>query len=185
MATDIHGWVEIYNTGSWDGVIYIEWLVEQNYKLFGSFFGVQSSGEPAPFAARRGLPEDVSEEAQHDFGVWKSAAHSPSWIGYHEIGQIDWTQRVIDYWKLNAYHMENGTIMFYDRTLFNLPQDDRIENPEAFYIDENDPLLEPLKTTLQIILDNTPGWKLLFAMMKQLAERYGNEGVRLVVWFDN
>jgi hypothetical protein len=43
MATDIQGWVEIYDEEDdlWDGIIYASTLMARDYHVFGILFGVR------------------------------------------------------------------------------------------------------------------------------------------------
>jgi hypothetical protein len=43
---------------------------------------------------------------------------------------------------------------------------------------------EVLVSNWQASISLSAGWRLLFALIERLAAEYGNERVRLVIWFD-
>lgn len=140
MGTDINGWVEFRdpwmdeNMGEirWHPVVDVCLLLSRDYKAFASLFGVRNYHDLSPIAARRGLPDDVSDAVRED-AAWEGN-HSHTWITWREIAALG-------------------------------PQ-------------EREALSEP---------DFPPGvgFPLVFEMMESLAKRYGDDCVRLVVWFDN
>ncbi|MDP9765491.1 hypothetical protein [Deinococcus enclensis] len=88
MATDAHGWVEVYDPDDdrWDAVIVATHFMDRDYALFGAWFGVRSTGTPAAVAGGRGLPEDLSPHVLADVKAW-SPVHSPTWVSWDELRQ--------------------------------------------------------------------------------------------------
>lgn len=92
MGCDIHGFVEVklYDFGEWYDCIDIRSIVGRNYDMFALLFGVRNYAAYIPIAPNRGLPELVSERAKKEFEEWDVDAHSPSWITWKEIQNINW-----------------------------------------------------------------------------------------------
>ena len=66
MGTNIHGWVEVNTINEsteniWFRVIEIDILVERNYEVYGSLFGIRAKNDVVPIAPNRGLPNDLPE----------------------------------------------------------------------------------------------------------------------------
>lgn len=101
MATDIQGWVEIYDAEDnlWDGVIAASSLMERDYRVFGILFGVR--GRPNDIAAAvanaRGIPENISPQLKAELTAWEHIV-SPSWITWEEIQPIDWNALQCQLW---------------------------------------------------------------------------------------
>lgn len=104
MTCDIHGWVEVrkfkdQQGGEFYSIIKIDYLVEQNYKVFAYLFGIRNDFYFKPKFATRGLPEysKWQKESDHrteksetvkDFEAWGIDAHSPTFATYKEIKEI-------------------------------------------------------------------------------------------------
>jgi len=107
MGCDIHGWVEIKKDYSdwWDGVIQIDWLVERNYTMFACLANVRNYDNVKPISEPKGIPEDVSDEANEDIEGWGVNGHSHSWLAWKEIKEYDWNNnkyyehRVVEFTK--------------------------------------------------------------------------------------
>lgn len=84
MATDAHGWVEVYDPddGCWDAVIVGSQFMDRDYALFDAWFGVRSTATPTVFAGR-GLPEDLSPHVAAEVKEWGSVAW-PTWVCWDE-----------------------------------------------------------------------------------------------------
>jgi len=146
MGTDIHGWVEVNQSAApsnWQGIIRITWLIQRNYPMFGSLFGIRNLYAFRPLAAERGFPPDVSNGVLED--AQNMGAVGITWLAYTEVQQIDWE--------------EYGQPIIMKATGM-LPEAHRRK---------------------ECVTDD---WDLLFAMMRMLAARAGDEQVRLIAWFD-
>ena len=94
MGSDISGWVEtLYKEREdgfryWVGVIKVDGLVERNYGMFGSLFDHRNVGGFAPIAARRGMPDDASDDAQ--YLLLDRGGREATWISWDEISAINW-----------------------------------------------------------------------------------------------
>ncbi len=192
MGCDIHGWVEIKpmeTLNYWRSVLNVGALVVRNYDIFGSLFGVRNHVGFEPIAADRGLPEKVSELCQKESDRWGVDGHSHTWISAIELWGIDWNEestKVDD--RIHVYKLT--------------PEGER-ETPDEFtkflWGSELDDYQEELAKHGQVQIDNMlyiyekvcrrdaigKDWKLLLDFIKKLAEAYGSDNVRMVVWFDN
>lgn len=84
MATDAHGWVEVYDPDDacWDAVIVASQFMDREYPLFSQWFGARSTNTSAAFADR-GLPGDVSPHVAAEVREWGTVAW-PTWVGWDE-----------------------------------------------------------------------------------------------------
>ncbi len=97
-----------------------------------------------PLAAERGIPDDVSEEAEAAYleaAEEPASAFSASWISWAELKAADWDERAATAVRGRGQPTRKEAL-------------------------------------------NSAGWQLLFEMMGALARHYGDDNVRLVVWFD-
>jgi len=174
MGADIYGWVEVLQElraqSRWVGVIRIGGLISRSYGMFGCLFGIRNADAFDPVASGRGIPGDASAEVYREWGH-DDCLPGRSWILWCEVDNINWE--------------ELG-----DRALWV-----REEHDDRAQSDESDAVprlvsLRPMQDEGEVLRRRsrqealTPQWELLFELMHVLATRYGGEGVRLVVWFD-
>src|SRR5579862_3951621 len=103
MGTNIYGWVEVRSLyveePLWMAVLQIWPLLERNYLMFGSLFGVRNLAGFRPVAPERGIPADASTEVKQEFTAdqaeYPAQSHWPSWISWQEIKAIDWEERTV------------------------------------------------------------------------------------------
>ena len=163
-----------------------------------------------PIAPERGLPDDCSERVKKDFaelaaGAAKELAaasykESPekyfrcTWITWREIEAIDWEEEA----PVEPYHIwvvapTAGRAIrtreeldlrseFIQKFAFSEEELDAVwEDGHTWEIDgEQYRIIRPLDQRKEAL---TQGWQTLFKVMEVLAEQYGADGVRLVVWF--
>jgi hypothetical protein len=210
MGTDIEGWVEardvnlkeVFDETLWLPLVRIGPLVERNYALFGSLFGARSLAF-RPIAPERGIPADASEEVKNEYTAKHSAYPEevlwPSWITWQEIKAIDWDEITQDrtIWGYEYHKDANGEYRLVGSfspapaSLSRVAQKLRLREEDLlaswregtqWAIGETVYRVE--KTSRRHILeDGAPGWQTLLRIMELLAGIYGDEGVRLVVWF--
>ena len=169
IAQDIHGWVEVALEPSdeWAAVISIDVLVERNQSLWGWLF--QSAGTFPSVAPGRGLPSDVSSRIAHEVDILQAVSderqiHSFTWAYWSEIESIDWGVAPLEGAHTTATVLIGQTPGPADVKPQIVRRDFKVRRDT---------------------LEHAPGWQLLFDLMRRLAERYGSERVRLVVWFEN
>ena len=169
IAQDIHGWVEVAlnSPDVWAAVISIDVLVERNQSLWGWLF--QSDGVFASVAPGRGLPADVSGRIAQEVDILQALAderqmHSFTWASWREIEAIDWDAPPLQGARATANVLIGQT-----------PEPQEVQ-PQI--------VRRELKTRRDT-LEYAPGWRLLFDLMRRVAEQYGSDRVRLVVWFEN
>jgi hypothetical protein len=193
VRTDLYGWVELYSPYSemWCNVIRIDALDNRNYELYQWLFGIKKVlGSVQPIAEKRGMPPNPSAETESDYLA--DVTHFPqeyfglTWISWTEIEAIDWgaplDDRVLERQK-NQIHdiwQESWKSAFVQRhsdawnTRPNhLAQGEPWEYGDSYYRIEH-------TTGRELWRD---GWDVLWVMAEALATKYGNENVRLVVWF--
>jgi len=197
VGTDISGWVEYQLTGSssdesmWYPVIRIGCLPSRNYDMFGCLFGVRNSAHFKPIAANRGTPSDVSYDARGELREIADAEpklrdefHSYSWIRWAEIKNIDWEEEAeaVDECVHEYRRTADGDLVYVTKSRPTL-------SPEVWQVLQEEPVWEREEKVYKVekmkrkdALDWE--WQLLFDMMKLLATSYGDEHVRMIVWFN-
>lgn len=168
MSQDVSGWVEIaWNPpDDWERVLSVGILVDRNRSLWSWL--LQGSGAFPSAVPQRTLPGNLSAELLHEIEqlqpmVSQGEVHSFNWITWAEIENVDWSMG---------------------------PKEGR--EPKSvepqYVVDANGHqrviLVEQIYQTRQDTLRDSPGWMLLFDLMRRLADRYGGDNVRLVVWFE-
>ena len=83
MGTDIHGWIEVKETGGWRSSMTIG-LPIRNYRLFSLMAGARCVVEP--LIEPRGFPEDCCWYGRETVG--EGMDHSISWLTTQELRAV-------------------------------------------------------------------------------------------------
>jgi len=206
MGTDLDGWVEIKGPRGWVGVIRVGDIAGRNYDMFGCLFGIANYAHFRSLAHDRGLPADASnrvlfalEQLADGLGITPRA----TWIAWREIATLDWDEAG-EYPDSRVHRYlrdERGRWAYADKSIPHqvaLVQMMEQSNPP---ISRRDPHGGTSYTvwpegaawafddaiykseTIRRRYAHDEGWDLLFDLMRCLAGRYGDDGVRLVAWF--
>jgi hypothetical protein len=167
VGQDIHGWVEVaWNPlHDWAGVISVGVLVERNRMFWGWL--LRDEGNFGPIAAQRGVTADASPEvrqrvAEVERFIESNEVHSFTWITWSELERINWDEGPLEGRQPMSLVLKG---MVGEGT-------------------EQQPDLEPVQLlTRRDTLGDSPGWQLLFDLMRRLAQSYGADNVRIVAWF--
>jgi hypothetical protein len=183
MGCDIHGYIEYRKGGKWNAALEID--LSRSYDLFGCLFGVRNYANFRPIANSRGLPKDISEKVKDEISMRGENRHSYTFLCYNEILQIDWEEeaesldeRIHIFAPDGTYAMKTGGGTF----AFSSIDVQRLRNGETV-TKENGYSYRCVKMKRKDAI--TSGWRKVECFMQTLASRYGNENVRLIVWFDN
>ncbi|MEV0933735.1 hypothetical protein [Streptomyces phaeochromogenes] len=207
MSTDIHGGIEFRHPGVdtdyYDGEPWVAamdlWpLYDQtDYAAFGCLFGVRNYAGFQPLAPDRGLPVDLSSGMCSQLGSWSAAGdlHSASWVSWAEIASMDLVATSDQFmgrltWRTKSLpstlHQQLVSDAWPPATLsaVGVPPANLHSATERveWTTDEVMCTYEPL--TAGAVLGPETHWPHVFAVMKALAGRFGDDGVRLVVAFD-
>ncbi|MFZ3468569.1 hypothetical protein ACODT3_34335 [Streptomyces sp. 4.24] len=207
MGTDIHGFVEcvVEDDEPWVAAVDIELLHHgRSYDAFGCLFGMRNFAGFRPLAEDRGLPKDVSDVVRAQFADWGVDGHSPTWISWAELKRVDWSEpaervdaRIHEYRRTDAGWVMTGKTGWDPRIaevaglstvrdpgrLFRYEAHDLPEGTE--WPDGDDRLYRIGRITRRDAVAPDGEWKPLWTVMETLAGLYGDERVRLTVWFDN
>jgi len=189
LGKDIHGWVEVRHTyegagpgtvSEWLGVIKMTELVGRSYDMFASLFGGQPSYiDFVPVAPQRGMPADISEEAVQYYLEWQGLCDE-TWITWNEVAVINWDDEALDR-RPHEYVQDSAGKWTLDRTKSHA--DKGIEIVDGNSWQAGDRLYKIVRVSRRDSLDT--GWQMVFRLMGVLAEKYGGDNVRLVVWFES
>ena len=207
MSTDIHGGIEFRHPGVgsdyYDGEPWVAamdlWPLydETDYAAFGCLFGVRNYAGFQPLAPDRGLPVDLSSGMRSQLGPWVASdgLYSASWVSWAELASIDLTATPHEFtgrltWRTKALpsilhqHLVSDSRLLEALSVVGEPPSDLRDATERveWTTDELTCTYEPL--TVGAVLGPETHWPHVFAVMKALAGRFGDEGVRLVVAFD-
>ncbi|MFF1337582.1 hypothetical protein ACFVYT_06630 [Streptomyces sp. NPDC058290] len=206
MGTDMHGFIECRwdrwldeEDRRWDAAIDLAHLYAgRSYAAFGALFGVRDTASFLPLAADRGLPRDVSDEARAGFDGWGRDAHGASWVTWAELTAVDWDEGAAEVdecvheyrrgpegsWEL--YGRNSSLTRFAEVSGLSGPRDlyraGRTQ-PEGSEWYDGDRLFRVGRLTRKQAVPDSD-WEAVWAVMRTLAGLHGDEGVRLVVWFD-
>lgn len=205
MGTDIHGHVEIRRFDRWHAQNNLLGLVGRSYDTFSLLFGVRGHVPFDPIAADRGLPDDLSRRVEeridteyrnHYTGknlVGTVDFHSPSWVTYEELLNVDWgvkaDGRDARFSVLDEDKEPTGTKFAWGSGHKELIEEnrERLDNGEAVEFETTGGETRYLQRTRPTRREAlSPAWEwLIFDLLDSYAERVDPEDIRLVVWFDN
>lgn len=181
MGCDIHGWIEVnrfatnhdpYGKWAWESVVNLTKVLDRNYRVFGrlSHDGTrQTEGDIALFADREMPQKDsLGEDALKDYNRGKIDAHHESHFTHAELTQT----RV----RVNVGQSAQGIKPI--NYLRDAIEHYNPENPDADHVHK--------RTNNSMTYGRTKRkWESAFSISEALAESYGHEQVRWVIWFDN
>ncbi|WP_405924183.1 hypothetical protein [Streptomyces sp. NBC_00035] len=207
VGTDIYGGIEFRHPGVdtdyYDGEPWVTvmdlWPLydETDYAAFGCLFGVRNYAGFQPLAPDRGLPVDLSSGMRSQLGALVAAGDldSASWVSWAELASLD---------LATAPDPFIGRLSWHTKSLPSVRHRQFVSDPwpaEALSVVGVPPegvhgatgrvewttgevmcAYEPL--TVGTVLGPETHWPHVFAVMKALAGRFGDDGVRLVVAFD-
>ncbi|MFF4395372.1 hypothetical protein [Streptomyces sp. NPDC001480] len=206
MSTDIHGGIEFRHPGvdtdHYDGEPWVAamdlWpLYDQtDYAAFGCLFGVRNYSGFQPLAPDRGLPVDLSSGVRSQLGPGVAAGdlRGASWVSWAELASLDLATAPDQFvgrltWRTKSppstLHQQLVSDPWPSQALSAVgepPADLRSATRGVEWsTDEVTCVYEPL--TVGAVLGPETHWPHVFAVMKALAGRFGDDGVRLVVAF--
>ncbi|MEV8510206.1 hypothetical protein AB0368_35995 [Actinoplanes sp. NPDC051475] len=191
MGTDIYGGVEVRKGGVWvaAGVDVGSW---RDYDAYGLLFGVRNYAGFEPVAASRGFPADAVLRPMTRY----PEVHDHSWVTWGELAQVDWTgpaPRVDD--RIHEYEVTEDGPVYRSKARSHGVRWRAVAGEDA------DPRGSAYSEGTEWRCGNTV-WRVerldrsevlrrnaelreLLATMRSLAGEYGEDNVRLVVWFDS
>ncbi|NUR00952.1 MAG: hypothetical protein HOY79_31815 [Streptomyces sp.] len=207
MGTDIYGGIEFRHPGA--GTDYYDgepWVVamdlwplydQTDYAAFGCLFGVRNYAGFRPLAADRGLPPDLSSALRAELEAFVVAGDmsAASWVSWAELaamdpasapdhfaGRLTWSTKESP-WTLRQQLVPVSWPSDLVSVVGQPPPDlDLATQASEWTTEDLHCRYEPL--TAGTILGEGSHWPHVFAVMKALADRFGEAAVRLVVAFD-
>jgi len=167
-----------FNEVNWYGIVSVGFLLHRNTNAFGCLFGIRNPSNFVPVAAERGLPPDKSEEVEKDADE-QDWCYGHTWITWQELTQIDWNESVINAFVRRYKKNEKGEWIsdggFIPNTPINYVEGNSWEEGGCLNKVERITRADAVKGTFDLVFD----------LMERLAKNFGDEFVRLVVWFDS
>lgn len=206
MGTDIYGFIEC-RWDRWQGEDDRIWFKAidlahlyngRSYAAFGCLFGVRDTTSFRPLADHRGLPPDVSREGLADFESWGLNPPGASWITWAELEAANWEEvaNEVDECVHEYRRSGDGAWEMHGRnsSLTRFAELSGLTHPHVLYRagtafaegtewPDGDRLFRIGRLRRK---DAVPDgdWAAVWTVMRTLASLHGDEGVRLVVWFD-
>ena len=173
MGCGIHGYLElVYSEDYVDGICNIPH--GRAYDWFGIIAGVRNYANATPISEPRGLPDEVSWEMKDEVKGYGPDGHSHSWLSYKDFKEYDWDQVSLD-GRVSTIDKETGKEK--GKASYTWLQDDP-EKCEEMGVE--------LKHLNRVAKDLVPYiWQGFLKFMEHLADKYGDEKVRIVFFFDN
>ncbi|MFH8446433.1 hypothetical protein ACH4D3_35130 [Streptomyces sp. NPDC018026] len=207
MGTDIYGGVEFHHpyagTEDYDGEPWVTamdlWPLydETDYTAFGLLFGVRNCAGFPPLAPGRGLPVDLSNAMRSHLASWvaRGELDGASWVSWRELASIDPATRPEYFVGRVAWHEKSRPWMLHRRlvshqwpsevlSVVGVPPVEAGSGSEPVEWTTGDLVCAYEPLTAGAVLGSETHWTHVFAVMKALAGRFGDDGVRLVVAFD-
>ncbi|MET8542263.1 hypothetical protein ABZW03_16620 [Kitasatospora sp. NPDC004799] len=205
MSTEIHGAIEYRHPdpddegpGRWNAAMDLWPLYDRSdYEAFACLFGVRNHAGFRPPADGRGLPPDLSDALRSDLGPLVDAGdlHSATWADWAEIAALDPHATPARYTGRLSWSTTSPPVTRERRLVpEQWPADvlaavgpppaglDRTTGVSHWTHADVQCRYEPL--TAACLLGPGTHWPHVFAVMKALADRFGDHGVRLVVAFN-
>lgn len=212
MGWDVVGFIECRQQNAqsqetnWTGVKNLYPLYQgRNYDSFGCLFGWKNFAHFRPIAEGRGLPSDVSPETREDYENFGKEAAGATWVNWSEIKAIDWEEESEEAdSRIHRYERnEQGELVYkgkaaWSREFQELVKSQQLETQAGTILSIVESLVaKPTMPAGQqwekgnIVFraeklkrkDVCSDWQGVFNAMEELAATYGDDGVRLVVWF--
>lgn len=198
MGTYIDGLVETRTAGGvWDiEVDLLDFDLGKARDARECLFGYGGSlGVERPLFDRRGWPEDACDEVPKEYG---ENNHSHSYATWAEIAAVDWDAPLCDgpdgsrlgEWRPGP----DGRLALADVVWAPIEVLDAAEKlfgadlfpsewPPGGEVHLNGAVYRPVVLTAAMFVPPDGSWAPVWAAMRALAAAYGDENVRLVVWF--
>jgi hypothetical protein len=199
VGTDIYGVIEVRDPGAdadsgtpWvRGIDLYPLYAGNDYSAFGCLFGVRNWVGWDPVAGGRGLPADVSqemfEEYEHATAI-DAAIHGSTWVSWPELRDLDMTVRPAARGVLTVRPSPHETWQY--RVDDHWP-DHLVAQIAASPVDtpfgtwqHGETLFEYQGVSRLDVLGPGTGWEHVFTVMRALTHRFGEDGVRIIAWFD-
>jgi len=190
------GAIESRNTdGHWQlEVDLLDFRPPRDYVAWDCLFGVRGTGDvERPLFADRGLPDDVSDPVRETaVGDYQ---HSHTYVTWADAGAADWdaplASRPAWYWAHRSdpggEHLVRVTPTLREAAAQTFGGDLLLAPPEwppGAQVHLDGAIYRPVVLTARMLAPPDEGcWAQVWRAMRGLAAQYGDEQVRLVVWF--
>lgn len=204
MTTDIYGWIEVRHPFAdqdyWSdeepwtvAMDLFPLLTDQDYAAFGCLFGVRNYQGWTPLAEGRGMPDDASKELREKVAQFEPGdVNGLTWVSWAELRDLDMSVqppgsrgRI----RLHEGALERRWWVGADWPAEIVERFGRLpwgDVPGSAYgrHEVSGAVLSYDPGSRGEVIGPGSGWEHVFAVMGALAGRFGDAGVRLVVYFD-
>jgi hypothetical protein len=182
----INGAVEVCLYDTWYSLIDLGTLLMDHSDLSGCLFGVDNYAAYAPLFADRGLPADCSDSLRAEAEACGDDAEHPSWVLWSELKRVDWNEPATAPDRRISQFIQEGDHEVYKTKWLGHPdwtwvREALDKDPEAT-VRSGPHIFRRVIPKRADALEDTD-FPLIMKLMATLAERFGDEGVRMTVWF--
>ncbi|MFE2636471.1 hypothetical protein ACFXKS_07275 [Streptomyces scopuliridis] len=202
MGTDIGGAIEVRPAaGCWEVEIdLLHFQLGRDHDAWNALFDVRGMEcLERPLFADRGLPDDVSEPVREN-GV-EDYQHSHTYATWAEVAAVDWDAPLADgpawHWAGQWLPGEDGELALHDVVSATIELGEAAadtfggdlllapsEWPAGGEVRLEGVVHRPVVLTARMLAPpDEERWARAWTTMRDLAAEYGDENVRLVVWF--
>lgn len=208
VGTAIHGFVECrtWELGrengdtAWYSAVSLSMLgMTRDCGACDCLFGVPESGRWRPVAPARGIPRDAAELTRNDFESLGEAAFGATFLGWREAAAIDWDEPallaadIVQYRRRPDQGLELVHRSVWDHGFAAVSgidtaavSPDRV--PELFAEGTEwtagDTVFRVERARRREVVPPDGAWEAVWTVMRALARMHGDDGVRLVTWFE-
>jgi hypothetical protein len=180
------GSVEFLLGETWYDLFSLDTLLLNHSDLSGCLFGVDNYAGYAPLFANRGLPTDCSNSLRTLAEEWGDEAEDPSWVLWSELKRVDWDEpaEARDR-RISQFTQEGNKEVFETKWLGHLDWDwvrDALDKDADATVRSGPHIFRRVIAKRTDALEGTD-FPLVMKLMATLAERFGDENVRMTVWF--
>ena len=191
MSRLMCGAVEFSRGGVWTQVIDIGSVLFKHADLNGCLFGVDNWGGFEPLFPARGLPVDcaILDYSKDALGrpLQPGDLEDPSWVSWSELRAVDWeVSAVARDQRITEFALRGGEEVEVTKSLnprgLDWVREALHEDPESVVRTDGRAFRRLLLKRKDCLADTE--FPLVMKLMACLAERFGEDSVRVVVWFD-
>ena len=183
----MYGAIEFRIGSMWCALSDISSLILQHYDLNGCLFGVDNYGSFTPLFPDRGIPSEYAESLRRDADLFTEIGAHPSWALWSELKSVDWSEpaaardaRITEY-IVEGQGVERIVTKWHHKIGMKWVREALDRDPDSDVVSGDLIFRRVIMRRSDALLDTD--FPLVMKLMACLASRFGDDAVRLFVWF--